>query len=273
LNMSAFSTCDAHALVVGYVRLESADTNIPLDIAQLCSRFFGDFSHLIGETQYISESYSEIKNGMWYVDECYHSNGYNEHLGLGSGFAVTVRELQTYDVSQALKIDRQVIDRIRAQFREDSQCLIFSLSKSKWLLGGVSRIFTDEEGEWLRVCYDRSTSKEVKRFNDHIRPNAWHDMVMPHRGTAVRNVPLPVSFRQAFVDKKEYRLIELKDKEGMAVLEIEGSLTMEVPVGKTIKELRNLKNCERVMATVLSGPRWTKDGVEMVQCVFAARAV
>jgi len=155
---------------------------------------------------------------------------------------------------------------------------MFDLQK-KWLPGQVTGISYDDASkcEWLKVRYDTmkgyAMSNEVQRNSPDIRSNAWHDLAMPHCGAVVRDIPLSVSFRQAFVDKKEYRLIELKDKEGMAVLEIEGSLTMEVPVGKTIKELRNLKNCERVMATVLSGPRWTKDGVEMVQCVFAARAV
>jgi len=166
----------------------------------------------------------------------------------------------------------------RAKLRVGSRCRVYSQSKKKWFWGVVSRISTDDVGEWLEVRYDTTMSKQVQRYSTGIYPASLHDMTMPHAGRFMIDLPLPMSFREAFMDEQEYRLIELKGK--IAVLEIEDSLTMVVPVSglwKITTKLRELKkdlmNCNKVvMATVVSGPRWTKDRVEMVQCVVDARA-
>merc|ERR1719334_876399 len=116
-------------------------------------------------------------------------------------------------------------------------------------------------------------SKEVMRYCAEIRPNVWYGMAMPHCGEVVRDIPLPRSFKPALMDEAEYRLIELKEE--MAVLEIEGSLTMQVPVSNLDDSINKLRDLQirhgEVMVTVVSGPRRTKDRVEMVQCVVDAR--
>merc|ERR1719206_350332 len=259
--MSAlYSTRDAHTLVVGYVRVESAHTTTPFDIAQLCSRFFGDFSHLIEESQCFSEICSE--RAMWYVEQAPRRSEFPAQFN-----ARAVRMRMNED---------------RARLKRGSKCRVYSSSKKKWFLGEVAQIFTDEVGEWLEVRYDRAMSKQVQRDSTDIYPEIHHDVAMPHCGVVLRNIPLPMSFREPLMDVQEYRLIELKElKEEMsrivAVLEIDDSLTMEVPVSglwQTINKLRELSNSkEVVMVTVVSGPRWTKDSVEMVQCVVDARAV
>ena len=84
---TCYSTCDGNVLVVGYVRAESGTSNIPTDIMLLCFHFFGDFSHLIGQ----SEPSRAIKEGMWYIDEIKHPCG---TLTRSNGFAAQVKHLK-----------------------------------------------------------------------------------------------------------------------------------------------------------------------------------
>ena len=54
-----------------------------------------------------------------------------------------------------------------------SKCEIYSSSLKKWFRGEVIDIFVDDEGEWLKIKYIAdgiSKSKQVQRYNDHIRP-------------------------------------------------------------------------------------------------------
>ena len=105
-------------------------------------------------------------------------------------------------------------------------------------------------------------------FNDH-------DAVMPHSGIVMKRIPLLRCFRQAFVDEREYKLVELKAD--MVVLEIHDSLTMQIRVSNhkavedAINKLRGLQKCQKdrqdVMVAMLSGPSWTEERVQMVQCV------
>ena len=47
---------------------------------------------------------------------------------------------------------------------------IYSDGQNKWLNGLIYKIFTDDEGEWLEVRYDKS-AKQVQRFCSEIRPS------------------------------------------------------------------------------------------------------
>jgi len=60
---------------------------------------------------------------------------------------------------------------LRASWKTGSPCQIYSNSKKKWFMGEVAQIFTDEEGEWLEVRYDKSMSKQVQRYSSDIRPH------------------------------------------------------------------------------------------------------
>eukprot|EP01083_Nonionella_stella_P280957 955964_1 len=60
---------------------------------------------------------------------------------------------------------------IRAGWKTGANCQIYSNSKKKWFQGEVAQIFTDEEGEWLEVRYDKSMSKQVQRYSSDIRPH------------------------------------------------------------------------------------------------------
>ena len=50
-----------------------------------------------------------------------------------------------------------------------SQCQILSKSQQKWVNGEVIKIFSDEEGEWLRVKYGKDNIKEIQRYSEQIR--------------------------------------------------------------------------------------------------------
>jgi len=62
-------------------------------------------------------------------------------------------------------------NKIRAGWKMGASCQIYSNSKKKWFYGEVAQIFTDEEGEWLEVRYDKSMSKQVQRYSTDIRPD------------------------------------------------------------------------------------------------------
>ena len=59
---------------------------------------------------------------------------------------------------------------IRAEWRTDSRCLVFSHSAKAWLPGRVTRVFRDDEGEWLEVQYGDKNVKELQRDSADIRP-------------------------------------------------------------------------------------------------------
>ena len=60
---------------------------------------------------------------------------------------------------------------IRATWRVGSRCMIFSRSKATWMDARIERIFRDDEGEWLEVCYSGSFSTQVQRYYKFIRPH------------------------------------------------------------------------------------------------------
>merc|ERR1712228_120791 len=50
-----------------------------------------------------------------------------------------------------------------------SQCQIFSKSQQEWVNGEIIKIFSDSEGEWLRVKYGKDNIKEIQRYSEQIR--------------------------------------------------------------------------------------------------------
>ena len=252
------STRDGQTLVVGYVRAESEKSSVPVDIAQICFHFFGDFSHLIGRRECVSWiSAPDIRCGRWYIDDY---RGPDSGTGAGSGFSAQVKDLK-------------------------------QLPKRR-----------------------PKRPLELRRYQ--------YNMVMPHRGcTEVKSFSQIRCyrvrwFRQAFTSKKEYMLRywfsnprfyckycgfwldgqkcsiskyeECNRHKGnylnidWAVLEIKGSLTMQVRVSTCkvtqdklgeLHQFMMMNPDHVVMMTVVSGPRWTKDKVELVQCVVDGRAL
>jgi len=65
-----------------------------------------------------------------------------------------------------------------------AKCQIYSNSRKKWFYGEVAQIFTDEEGEWLEVRYDKSMGKQVQRYNTDIRPYP-EELKKPKKSTKV----------------------------------------------------------------------------------------
>lgn len=278
---ACYSTRDGHTLAMGYMRFESETHNLPVDIVQLCISFFGDFSHLIGESQPAHES--TIKNGMWILTT-------NDEIG--TGFPALVHDIHistgetdsnesdsdSEEDSKAWTM-KEALSTVRAGWEVDSYCKIYSKSRKVWSLGRIFEVYTDEYGEWLVVAYnvqngEPQTLKEVKRWGQYIEPiDTSHTLEIPFINECVEDV-LPVFVSECFMQEQEYRLVEFKPDQGVAVLALEGSLTMQVPVPEceeNIDILRDLRNTEQiVMVTVLSGPRSTKDGVELVQCVTEA---
>jgi len=74
---------------------------------------------------------------------------------------------------------------IRAGWKTGDRCRIYSKSKKKWFRGEVSIIFTDEEGEWLEIRYDKSMSKQVQRYSADIKPDP--DYIRKRSGNASRS--------------------------------------------------------------------------------------
>ena len=60
------------------------------------------------------------------------------------------------------------------------QCEIYSTLGKCWVKGEVVDIFNDDDGEWVKVKYDR-TLKDVPPNNEHIRKIVfgvkWHNLV------------------------------------------------------------------------------------------------
>lgn len=57
----------------------------------------------------------------------------------------------------------------RLDWKKHSKLRIYSDSKSKWFNGEIIDIFTDNQGEWLKIRYDGFSIKEVQRFSKWIK--------------------------------------------------------------------------------------------------------
>eukprot|EP01084_Bolivina_argentea_P287428 493200_1 len=97
---------------------------------------------------------------------------------------------------------------IRAGWKTNSRCQIYSNSKKKWFFGEVAQIFTDEEGEWLEVRYDKSMSKQVQRYSSDIRPHPDDVKAKKKAQTKPKASETPAGF-----DSQETKSQQFPDKE------------------------------------------------------------
>eukprot|EP01083_Nonionella_stella_P318545 1164958_1 len=85
-------------------------------------------------------------------------------------------ELQyQYDTKYADKRERMA-------WTNGSKCEIYSNSQKTWFKGEITDAFEDAEGEWLDVRYfvnGNPRSKQIQRYNEHIRPQPESPNAMP----------------------------------------------------------------------------------------------
>eukprot|EP01084_Bolivina_argentea_P069130 125856_1 len=55
----------------------------------------------------------------------------------------------------------------------NSACLIYSRKNKNWCDGQIIDVIINEKTnqEWLKVKYNKNSTKQIQRFNDHIIPN------------------------------------------------------------------------------------------------------
>ena len=64
------------------------------------------------------------------------------------------------------EIDKQ----IRNSWVRGSRVEIYSRGRKKWMRGLITRIFVDDEGEWIEVRYGKNLVKETPRESPDMRP-------------------------------------------------------------------------------------------------------
>eukprot|EP01083_Nonionella_stella_P157020 509156_1 len=72
--------------------------------------------------------------------------------------------------------------RERKAWTKGSKCTIYSKSQKTWFKGEITNAFEDAEGEWLDVRYfvnGNPRSKQIQRYNEHIRPQPESPNAMP----------------------------------------------------------------------------------------------
>eukprot|EP01084_Bolivina_argentea_P113972 203021_1 len=81
-----------------------------------------------------------------------------------------------FDINKELDIEKQkqlvsndaVVDKIE-NWNVGSKCEIYSKAAGKWVDGIITKIYEDDEGEWLTVQYLGDKAKDVQRYNEFIR--------------------------------------------------------------------------------------------------------
>ena len=56
----------------------------------------------------------------------------------------------------------------QAELQTGTFCRIYSNSKKKWFHGEVVQVIADEQGEWLKVRFDKSKSKKIHRDSPNL---------------------------------------------------------------------------------------------------------
>lgn len=59
---------------------------------------------------------------------------------------------------------------LRQSWTTNSPVEVYSQSRNKWFGGHIVKTLNDGEGEWLTIRYNKSTSKQVQRFCEDVRP-------------------------------------------------------------------------------------------------------
>jgi len=91
------------------------------------------------------------------------SGGYNKSKGGGKGGKAPMKPP---GVPPASKAD----DAKRNSWKSGSKVEIYSEGQRKWQKGEITKIFNDNEGEWLVIKYAGFRTKEIQRFSNYIRP-------------------------------------------------------------------------------------------------------
>jgi len=68
------------------------------------------------------------------------------------------------------QLSREELKAAKQKWKVKSKVEIYSSSRQKWFKGYVSRIFEDDEGEWLVIKYGANNEKEIQRYSQGIRP-------------------------------------------------------------------------------------------------------
>eukprot|EP01083_Nonionella_stella_P033063 90516_1 len=97
------------------------------------------------------------------------------------------------DSSKGRDDDRGVGLWVRRIWKVGSLCEVYSNSSQKWCKGIISKIFTDEEGEWIEVKYEVKSAwrcREIPRDDtEAVRPLAKAVMVYKYIFNAIRKLP------------------------------------------------------------------------------------
>jgi len=95
-----------------------------------------------------------------------YSIGWDDLASL-SEFTLQLLKFESEDIPAVLEsVDKLV----RTKWCEDSVVEIWSSRNSRWFIGRVMRVFTDDVGEWLKIKYNNdSCEKEVQRFSEKVR--------------------------------------------------------------------------------------------------------
>jgi len=82
-------------------------------------------------------------------------------------FTLQLLNFKSWDIPAVLEsVDKLV----RTKWCQDSVVEIWSSRNSRWFIGRVMRVFTDDDGEWLKIKYNNDTcEKEVQRFSEKVR--------------------------------------------------------------------------------------------------------
>ncbi len=96
-------------------------------------------------------------------------------ISSGSGPTLTATATLSNDNSNDNKsLEEMTQDDIDTQIRNSwvrgSRVEVYSRGRKKWMRGLVTRVFVDEEGEWLEVRYGKNLVKETPRDSPDIRP-------------------------------------------------------------------------------------------------------
>ena len=70
----------------------------------------------------------------------------------------------------ATELSREELKAAKEKWKVKSKVEIYSSSRQKWFKGHISRIFEDDEGEWLVIKYGINNEKEIQRYSQGIRP-------------------------------------------------------------------------------------------------------
>jgi len=97
----------------------------------------------------------------------------NELTDPTTWYYLTEEDLTNFGLSTEKQREsfKKLVDQwTRQQWIKEDLVEIYSQSRGKWFGGTIINASTDTEGEWLTIRYNKSTSKQVQRFCEDVRP-------------------------------------------------------------------------------------------------------